>query len=306
MHLSGDHRRFYDSSRPAPRSGGDGLRSPTDFRLGWTVATPTAAIPVATRDQQRPVVAIGSDGDVTRVNAPARELLQADFASGHLSLGALVALLLQRDPSSRGIVSFSLERDSEEPPSTALSVVLSIQESFSIPREEGVSDRTSFSRHRGLHSPDDCAVCRLRSPLETIQRVARGLRRDTSVQRKLDIARELELLEVEAQRASFIVENSLELQPMAAGPGSRLNDRDRGPITRGGADTDTASKYGLTHREVDVLQHIVQGQTDRGIARSLNISTYTVNKHVANILSKMAASSRTAAGVRAIREGIVG
>jgi len=64
--------------------------------------------------------------------------------------------------------------------------------------------------------------------------------------------------------------------------------------------------YDLTHREVAVLNLIAAGQADKQIAESLGISTYTVNKHVGNILGKMGAASRTEAGVRAIREKLAG
>jgi PAS domain S-box-containing protein len=63
--------------------------------------------------------------------------------------------------------------------------------------------------------------------------------------------------------------------------------------------------YNLTYRELAILHLVVEGQADKQIADSLGISTYTVNKHVGNILAKMAAASRTEAGVRAIREGLV-
>jgi PAS domain S-box-containing protein len=66
-----------------------------------------------------------------------------------------------------------------------------------------------------------------------------------------------------------------------------------------------ANPYGLTYRELAVLHLVAEGSADKQIAESLGISTYTVNKHVANILGKMNAVSRTEAGVRAIREGML-
>jgi PAS domain S-box-containing protein len=61
----------------------------------------------------------------------------------------------------------------------------------------------------------------------------------------------------------------------------------------------------LTFRELTVLQLIVKGNSDKEIGTILGIAQRTVNKHVENILSKMGASSRTEAGVRAVREGLV-
>jgi PAS domain S-box-containing protein len=66
-----------------------------------------------------------------------------------------------------------------------------------------------------------------------------------------------------------------------------------------------ADPYGLTYREMAVLHLVAQGYADKQIAEALGISFYTVNKHVGNIRGKMNAASRTEAGVRAIREGLL-
>ncbi len=63
--------------------------------------------------------------------------------------------------------------------------------------------------------------------------------------------------------------------------------------------------YGLTFRELTVLHEVTAGKADKEIAAELNISPLTVQKHVSNILAKMGATSRTDAGVRAIRENLV-
>ena len=63
--------------------------------------------------------------------------------------------------------------------------------------------------------------------------------------------------------------------------------------------------YGLTFRELTVLHHVAAGKTDKEIAAELGISPLTAQNHVASILRKMDASSRTAAGVRAVRDGLV-
>ena len=63
--------------------------------------------------------------------------------------------------------------------------------------------------------------------------------------------------------------------------------------------------YGLTFREFTLLHLVAAGRADKEIARELDISPLTVHKHVANILSKMNAASRTEAGVRALREGLL-
>ena len=68
---------------------------------------------------------------------------------------------------------------------------------------------------------------------------------------------------------------------------------------------DSGGTYGLTFRELTVLHLVASGIADKEIAVTLGISSQTVNKHVAKILHKMGASSRTEAGVRAIKSRIV-
>jgi len=56
----------------------------------------------------------------------------------------------------------------------------------------------------------------------------------------------------------------------------------------------TREKLGdLTPREYEVARLIVQGKTNREIAEELVLSKRTVEKHVANILSKLGLTSRS-------------
>jgi len=71
------------------------------------------------------------------------------------------------------------------------------------------------------------------------------------------------------------------------------------------AKLDSGKKYGLTFRELTVLHLVTTGKTDAEIARLLGISLRTAEAHLARILHKMQASTRTEAGVRAVREGLV-
>jgi PAS domain S-box-containing protein len=67
----------------------------------------------------------------------------------------------------------------------------------------------------------------------------------------------------------------------------------------------TGNSYGLTFRELTVLHLVAAGKADKEIASQLGITTLTASKHLANILNKMGAASRTEAGVRALREGLL-
>jgi NarL family two-component system response regulator LiaR len=51
----------------------------------------------------------------------------------------------------------------------------------------------------------------------------------------------------------------------------------------------------LTERETDVLRMLALGQSNKEIARNLNLSTTTVRSHVSNILMKLNVSNRTQA-----------
>jgi pimeloyl-ACP methyl ester carboxylesterase len=73
-------------------------------------------------------------------------------------------------------------------------------------------------------------------------------------------------------------------------------------------DTASAATNGdspLTNRETDVLRLVASGLTNREIASSLVLSEHTVHRHVANILQKMAQSSRAAAAAHAARAGLI-
>ncbi|HSP33863.1 MAG TPA: response regulator transcription factor [Thermoanaerobaculia bacterium] len=61
----------------------------------------------------------------------------------------------------------------------------------------------------------------------------------------------------------------------------------------------------LTHRELEVMQHLAAGRTNRSIASALGITEHTIKFHVNSILAKLGAESRTEAVVRAARLGII-
>ena len=56
----------------------------------------------------------------------------------------------------------------------------------------------------------------------------------------------------------------------------------------------------LTVREREILQHLSRGETNKAIARALNISHDTVKLHVRHILAKLNLTSRVEAAVYAI------
>jgi DNA-binding NarL/FixJ family response regulator len=75
----------------------------------------------------------------------------------------------------------------------------------------------------------------------------------------------------------------------------------------GAGATDPAPGDGtaLTRREFDVLAALADGAPNKMIARRLGISFHTVKFHVASILNKLDADSRTEAVAEAARRGLV-
>lgn len=61
----------------------------------------------------------------------------------------------------------------------------------------------------------------------------------------------------------------------------------------------------LTPREHDVLRQLALGSSNRAIGRALAISEHTAKFHVAQIIAKLDAASRTHAVAKALRAGLV-
>ncbi|HLX46120.1 MAG TPA: response regulator transcription factor [Bryobacteraceae bacterium] len=61
----------------------------------------------------------------------------------------------------------------------------------------------------------------------------------------------------------------------------------------------------LSDRELEVLNRIAEGLSNKIIAYRLEISEHTVKTHVTAILAKLGASSRTEAVAQAIRRGLI-
>jgi DNA-binding NarL/FixJ family response regulator len=62
---------------------------------------------------------------------------------------------------------------------------------------------------------------------------------------------------------------------------------------------------GLTGRELQVLQLLAQGDSNKAMARQLVLSEHTVRAHLRNIMRKLDAENRVQAVARATREGLL-
>ena len=67
----------------------------------------------------------------------------------------------------------------------------------------------------------------------------------------------------------------------------------------------SGNTYGLTERELDVLELMVEGLSNPQIADKLVITRATAKAHVHSILQKLCVTSRTQATVTAMKEGLV-
>ena len=85
----------------------------------------------------------------------------------------------------------------------------------------------------------------------------------------------------------------------ADAPAGILTGRAPGPLP------DSAELDDLTGREREVLTLVAMGLTNRAIAQRLGISEHTVKFHVASILAKLDAESRTEAVHVAVRRGLL-
>lgn len=110
---------------------------------------------------------------------------------------------------------------------------------------------------------------------------------------------------LEAGAHGYILKNAMDLDLVSAikkvAAGQTVMDPQ---ITRGGTlkgERDT----GLTQRELEILQHIVAGKSNKEIATELNLSVNTVSVHRANIMDALGIHKTAELVVYAIRNGLV-
>lgn len=66
------------------------------------------------------------------------------------------------------------------------------------------------------------------------------------------------------------------------------------------------SRSSLSAREIEILEMVSRGLTNKEIANVLQISHYTVRNHINHIGAKLQVSDRTEAATAALRQGIIG
>ena len=70
---------------------------------------------------------------------------------------------------------------------------------------------------------------------------------------------------------------------------------DVAPIDKLARQPSSSASHGLTRRELEVLRLVAAGKTNKAIAAALHLSERTIDRHVSNILTKLALHSRAAA-----------
>jgi DNA-binding NarL/FixJ family response regulator len=108
------------------------------------------------------------------------------------------------------------------------------------------------------------------------------------------VAREEILAAIKAVRSGLVV-FPRQLFPLLLNAAPLVGERDRGHERRAQ----------LTPRELEVLAAMADGASNKAIARRLGISFHTAKFHVAAILEKLQADSRTEAVMKAAQLGVV-
>ena len=82
--------------------------------------------------------------------------------------------------------------------------------------------------------------------------------------------------------------------PLAPGVAARLMQRVRNP-----------EEEGLSTREIEVLELVARGTSNKEIAKQLWVSETTVKSHMLHIFDKLGVTDRTAAVTEALKRGII-
>lgn len=91
--------------------------------------------------------------------------------------------------------------------------------------------------------------------------------------------------------------------PISGAMAAKILQEFKQPSPGGVSDPNTVDE--LTPREVEVLEEVVEGSTNKEIAQALHITENTVKIHLRNILEKLQVHNRVQAAVRAVREGLI-
>ena len=109
----------------------------------------------------------------------------------------------------------------------------------------------------------------------------------------------------EALREALTILDRLGAGPLAAIVRRRLRERGVRSVPRGPREATRANPWGLTVKELEVLQLLARGCTNAQVARRMHRSPKTVDHHVCSLLEKLGVHSRAEAVAAAYARGIV-
>lgn len=141
--------------------------------------------------------------------------------------------------------------------------------------------------HRGSSTDQLPRAARILAAADMMQ----ALTADRPQRRALDLDGAIEVLEAEAASGRLDPDAVSVVIEAAGGKG-----RARTPANPGG----------LTDREVEVLELVARGHTNKAIAEELFISPKTVGRHVENIYAKIGVSTRAGAALYAMEHRLLG
>jgi ATP/maltotriose-dependent transcriptional regulator MalT len=178
------------------------------------------------------------------------------------------------------------EHGEGQPDLAALGAVVAAEEARRLGRDTRTTWRAAAEAWRKAGWPYREAYARLREAAAA----ARTGRRDQAIRALAacqDLAERLQAAPLLAQAADLA--HRARLAPPAAKPA-----RSAAP----------GARFDLTDRELEILARLVQGDSNRQIARALFISDRTVAVHVSRILSKLGVRNRTEAATAGTRLGL--
>ena len=110
---------------------------------------------------------------------------------------------------------------------------------------------------------------------------------------------------LEAGARGYVLKNALDLDLALAIKGVAAGKSVLDPQVKRAEALKGERETGLTARELEVLQHIVAGKSNKEIASDLNLSVNTVSVHRANIMDRLGIHKTAELVVYAIRNGLV-
>jgi DNA-binding NarL/FixJ family response regulator len=150
----------------------------------------------------------------------------------------------------------------------------------------------------------DCALPKMNG-IEAMRRILEQLPETRILMLSMHSEETLISQAIDAGAAGYILKNAIELDLVKAvqmvAEGKRVLDPQliKAQGLKGERDS------GLTVRELEVLQHIVSGKSNKEIAVELGLSANTVSVHRANIMDRLGIHKTAELVVYAIRNGLV-